>query len=63
MSYKPNSEAKSTVYKRTHIEQYTSQKVIYSEPGYSSDPQSKYYLILFIKTILSLNEIFNIILS
>ncbi|XP_012235981.1 klaroid protein-like isoform X2 [Linepithema humile] len=42
-SYKSNSAAKSTVYKRTHIEQYTSHKVVYSDPGYSSDFQTKYF--------------------
>ncbi|GAB1863849.1 Protein unc-84-like protein A [Camponotus japonicus] len=43
MSYVPNSSAKTTLYKKTHIEQYKSHKeVIYSQPGYSSDFSTRY---------------------
>ncbi|XP_012538930.1 uncharacterized protein LOC105838147 isoform X2 [Monomorium pharaonis] len=37
-----DSTGRATLYKKTHVEQYTSHKVIYSEPKYSSDFRSRY---------------------
>lgn len=40
------SNSTATLYKKTHLEQYTSHKeVIYSEPDYSSNFRSRYFVV------------------